>query len=58
MVHAVAAIQRQRGRVRGIDGEGKFFRIVHGGHNWALWRGNAADAYLAASKHLGGLDGT
>jgi enterochelin esterase-like enzyme len=34
------------------------FRIVHGGHNWALWRGNAADAYLAASKHLGGLDGT
>ena len=29
------------------------FRIVRGGHNWALWRGNAADAYLAASKHLG-----
>ena len=28
------------------------FRIVHGGHNWALWRGNAAFAYLAASKHL------
>jgi enterochelin esterase-like enzyme len=28
------------------------FRLVHGGHNWALWRGNAADAYLAASKHL------
>jgi enterochelin esterase-like enzyme len=27
-------------------------RIVSGGHNWALWRGNAADAYLAASKHL------
>ncbi len=34
------------------------FRIVHGGHNWALWRGNAADAYLAASKHLGGVSGT
>ena len=34
------------------------FRIVHGGHNWALWRGNAADAYLAASKHLGGVGGT
>jgi enterochelin esterase-like enzyme len=34
------------------------FRIVRGGHNWALWRGNAADAYLAASKHLGGPDGT
>jgi enterochelin esterase-like enzyme len=30
------------------------FRIVRGGHNWALWRGNAADAYLAASKHLRG----
>ncbi len=28
------------------------FRIVHGGHNWALWRGNAADSYLAASRHL------
>ena len=28
------------------------FRLVDGGHNWALWRGNAADAYLAASKHL------
>ena len=27
-------------------------RIVHGGHDWALWRGNAADAYLAASEHL------
>src|SRR5207237_6247216 len=22
------------------------FRLVDGGHNWALWRGNAADAYL------------
>ena len=29
------------------------FRVVRGGHNWALWRGNAADAYLAASRHLG-----
>jgi enterochelin esterase-like enzyme len=28
------------------------FRIVDGGHNWALWRGNAADSYLAASRHL------
>ena len=27
--------------------------IRHGGHNWALWRGNAAAAYLAASRHLG-----
>jgi enterochelin esterase-like enzyme len=35
-----------------VNGIGHRFRIVHGGHNWALWRGNAADAYLAASKHL------
>jgi enterochelin esterase-like enzyme len=28
------------------------FRVVHGGHNWALWRGNAALSYLAASRHL------
>jgi enterochelin esterase-like enzyme len=28
------------------------FRVVHGGHNWALWRGNAAVSYLAASRHL------
>jgi enterochelin esterase-like enzyme len=28
------------------------FFLVHGGHNWALWRGNAAGAYLAASHHL------
>ena len=28
------------------------FRLLNGGHNWALWRGNAADAYLAASEHL------
>lgn len=27
------------------------FFVVRGGHNWALWRGNAADAYLAASEH-------
>lgn len=26
--------------------------VVRGGHNWALWRGNAARAYLAASKEL------
>jgi len=29
------------------------FRLIPGGHDWALWRGNAADAYLAASRHLG-----
>jgi len=26
---------------------------VRGGHNWALWRGNASKALLAASRHLG-----
>jgi enterochelin esterase-like enzyme len=30
------------------------FFLVRGGHNWALWRGNAALALLAASRHLGG----
>ena len=29
----------------------RFFSI-RGGHDWALWRGNAARAYLAASRHL------
>jgi enterochelin esterase-like enzyme len=29
------------------------FRTVRGGHNWALWRGNASRAYLVASRHLG-----
>jgi enterochelin esterase-like enzyme len=28
------------------------FFLVRGGHNWALWRGNAARAYLAAAKRL------
>jgi enterochelin esterase-like enzyme len=26
--------------------------VVRGGHNWALWRGNAANALLAAAKRL------
>jgi enterochelin esterase-like enzyme len=26
--------------------------VVRGGHNWALWRGNAADALLAAARRL------
>ncbi len=26
--------------------------LVRGGHNWAVWRNNAARAYLAAAKHL------
>ena len=29
------------------------FYLVRGGHNWALWRGNAARALLAASHHFG-----
>ena len=29
------------------------FFLVRGGHNWALWRGNATRAYLAASARLG-----
>ena len=28
------------------------FFVVRGGHNWALWRGNAARAYLVASRSL------
>jgi enterochelin esterase-like enzyme len=35
------------------DGIAHRFYLVRGGHNWALWRGNAAYAYLAASRHLG-----
>jgi enterochelin esterase-like enzyme len=30
------------------------YAVVHGGHNWAIWRGRAVDAYLAASKRLRG----
>jgi enterochelin esterase-like enzyme len=30
------------------------YSVVHGGHNWAIWRGRAVDAYLAASKELRG----
>ena len=30
------------------------YAIVHGGHNWAIWRGRAAGAYLAASRGLRG----
>ncbi len=36
-----------------LDIRHRFF-IVRGGHNWAIWRGNAARAYLAFSKGLGG----
>jgi enterochelin esterase-like enzyme len=30
------------------------YSVVHGGHNWGIWRGRAVDAYLAASKRLSG----
>jgi enterochelin esterase-like enzyme len=30
------------------------YYLVRGGHNWALWRGNAARALLAASRRLVG----
>ena len=29
------------------------FYVVRGGHNWAIWRGNAARAYLAFSRAIG-----
>jgi enterochelin esterase-like enzyme len=30
------------------------FFVVHGGHNWALWRGQAARAMLAVGRRIGG----
>src|SRR4029079_16359897 len=33
------------------------FFVVRGGHNWALWRGNASRALLAASRRLVGAAG-
>ena len=44
-----AAFAGELGRV----GLGHRFFLVRGGHNWALWRGNASRAYAAASRHLG-----
>ncbi len=29
------------------------FAVLHGGHDWSLWRDQAANGLLAASKHLG-----
>lgn len=31
------------------------YRLVYGGHNWALWRANARNAYLTAAERLGGV---
>jgi enterochelin esterase-like enzyme len=44
--NAAFAAELKRARVRH-----RYF-LVRGGHNWALWRGNAALAMLAASRHL------
>lgn len=30
------------------------FRLVRGGHNWAVWRAEATNAFLVASSHIGG----
>jgi enterochelin esterase-like enzyme len=35
------------------DGIAHHFYVVRGGHNWALWRGNAWRAYMTASRHVG-----
>jgi enterochelin esterase-like enzyme len=43
-----AAFARELARV-GIPHR---FRLVRGGHNWAIWRDQAAAALLAASHHL------
>ena len=29
------------------------FRVLRGGHDWSLWRGQAANALLAAGRGLG-----
>jgi enterochelin esterase-like enzyme len=29
------------------------FRLVRGGHNWAIWRAEAANALVVASSHIG-----
>jgi enterochelin esterase-like enzyme len=44
-----AAFARELARA----GIGHRFRLVRGGHNWAIWRDQAAGALLAASRHLG-----
>jgi enterochelin esterase-like enzyme len=45
---------REFARELALNGIPYRFFVVRGGHNWALWRGNAARAYIAASKRLRG----
>jgi enterochelin esterase-like enzyme len=51
--HELAQNRRFAHTLAGLDLRHRFY-VVRGGHNWALWRGNAARAYLAASKGLRG----
>jgi enterochelin esterase-like enzyme len=44
---------RQFAQELALNGIPHRFFLVRGGHNWALWRGNAARAYVAASRRLG-----
>jgi enterochelin esterase-like enzyme len=39
------------GRLAGLGLPYRYY-VVRGGHNWALWRGNAARALIAASRRL------
>jgi enterochelin esterase-like enzyme len=39
-------------RALGLEHVAHRFFLVRGGHNWALWRGNASRAYLVASNGL------
>jgi enterochelin esterase-like enzyme len=49
MLRQNQAFARQLGAL-GIEHR---FRVYRGGHEWALWRAQAANALLAASNHLG-----
>jgi enterochelin esterase-like enzyme len=51
--HELAQNRRFARQLTSLGLRHRFF-VVRGGHNWALWRGNAARAYLAASRGLRG----